>query len=230
MDIDASTLSTLVILVTIFCFGDTLKISQCKNSSGDVYSFSGPALDGKRMVKMDDFRGKVILVVNVATYWGYTQQYVDLNALYPRFNTTLSILAVPCNQFGKQEPGDNAQEILNGLRYVRPGNNFRPSSMFTFFAKQDINGGQPMPLYNFLKAACPPCSEEIGDPSGLFYSPIKVSDVTWNFEKFLISHTGVPLYRFHPSTEISTIIPYIEQAAHLTSYHRLLDEFDLLVK
>jgi len=208
--------SLAIFAIYQFCHGNAQLMSQCDEAPGDVYNFSGPALDGLNTIHLSDYKGKVILLINVATYWGGTSpNYLGLNALYTKFGHDLPILAVPCNQFAYQEPG-KPQEILNGIRYVRPGNNYLPSASISFFAKSNVNGDQAMPIYDFLKTACPPTSIVIGDPSILFYSPIKTTDITWNFEKFLISRTGQPLYRFHPSVEFDVIIPFIQQALNQT--------------
>lgn len=108
------------------------------------------------------------------------------------------VLAMPCNQFGMQEPGKNS-EILNGLKYVRPGEEFEPA--FPVFGKLDVNGDTEHPLYTHLKSVCPHVKLEIGDKSKLFWSNIKVGDITWNFEKFLVRGDGLPYKRYDPGVE-----------------------------
>jgi len=134
-----------------------------------------------------------------------------MNALHARYNDTLVILAVPCNQFELQEPGKN-HEIMNGLRYVRPGNNFIVGPHFHFLAKTEVNGKDEIPLYTFLKGQCHYTKEEIGEKEAMMYNPIRVNDITWNFEKFIISADGKPLWRFHPSTEIDQLFTYLDKA------------------
>ncbi|KAK8744818.1 hypothetical protein OTU49_000635 [Cherax quadricarinatus] len=103
------------------------------------------------------------------------------------------ILGFPCNQFGLQEPGNNS-EILNDVRYVRPGGGFEP--LMTFFEKIDVNGNNEHPLFTFLKSACETTFTEFD--SDLFYEPLRIGDLQWNFEKFLISRDGKPYSRYHP--------------------------------
>ena len=78
----------------------------------------------------------------------YTYQYTQLNAPIDEYSPHFQVLAFPCNQFGRQEPGENS-EILRGIRYVRPGRDFKPN--FPIFAKTEVNGQNEHPLYTFLK-------------------------------------------------------------------------------
>ena len=117
--------------------------------------------------------GRVVLVVNVASYCGYTTQYTDLEALWTRFRDRgLTVLGVPCNQFGDQEPGTN-NEIRNfcSTRY---------GVTFPMLAKQDVNGPNRSPLYRVL----------VESPVG------NGQDIEWNFEKFLVGRDGHVLARF----------------------------------
>jgi len=123
-----------------------------------------------------------------------------MNALQSQF-ADLEVIGIPCNQFGLQEQGRNGTEILNTLKYVRPGNDFEPN--FTMMKKIEVNGKNEDPLYTYLKSQCPPAQDEFPSVHRLYYSPMKVSDVRWNFEKFLINSWGMPVLRypsgFHPS-------------------------------
>lgn len=94
-----------------------------------------------------------------------------------------------------QEPGKNS-EILNGLKYVRPGNGYVPK--LHMFAKSNVNGAQENPLFTWLKGSCPRPTDTISSSSSVSWSPIKVSDIQWNFEKFLIDHNGKPVQRYQP--------------------------------
>ncbi|MPC12004.1 Glutathione peroxidase [Portunus trituberculatus] len=105
------------------------------------------------------------------------------------------ILGFPCNQFNLQEPGVTASEIMNGIKYVRPGGGFEPK--MTLFKKTDVNGKDENSIYTFLKSACPYTDSTFS--SSLFYEPLRVNDIYWNFEKFLIGKNGKPYSRFHPS-------------------------------
>lgn len=111
----------------------------------------------------------------------------------------LAVLGFPCNQFGLQEPGANATEILNGIAYVRPGGGFQPN--FQMFAKTDVNGDDEHPLFTFLKSRCPSTRTGFSDKHSLEYNRFLLSDVRWNFEKFLVSKEGQPVRRYDPSTE-----------------------------
>lgn len=122
-----------------------------------------------------------------------------MSALQARFGDGLVVLAVPCNQFGLQEPGSNATEILNGLKYVRPGAGFAPN--FRMFKKIQVNGDNEHPLYTFLKSVCPATRDGFGDLQELYWKPLKNWDVRWNFEKFLIDPSGRPFMRYDPSAE-----------------------------
>jgi len=106
-------------------------------------------------------------------------------------------LAFPCNQFNLEEPGEN-YEILNGLMHVRPGHGYVPHKNIVFFEKLEVNGDWEHPLFTWLKSVCPPTQELIGPTNWLHYTPIKTTDIVWNFEKFLIDRQGQPRYRYHP--------------------------------
>ncbi|OWF53245.1 Glutathione peroxidase 6 [Mizuhopecten yessoensis] len=108
-------------------------------------------------------------------------------------------LGFPCDQFHNQQPESSGEEILNGLKYVRPGGGFVPN--FQMFGLVEINGKNEHPLFTFLKKYCPPTSDTFQDDSLLLYSPLKVSDIRWNFEQFLIGKDGKPYMRFSPETD-----------------------------
>lgn len=115
----------------------------------------------------------------------------------------MTILGFPCNQFGKQEPGGN-EEILPLLKFVRPGKGFVPN--FRLFEKGDVNGENEQGVFTFLKNACPPAGNSFGNPIGrLFWEPLKISDIKWNFEKFLVGPDGKPLMRWFPRVNVSEV-------------------------
>ncbi|ETE68810.1 Glutathione peroxidase 3, partial [Ophiophagus hannah] len=127
----------------------------------------------------------------------------ELNALQNSLKTDrLVILGFPCNQFGKQEPGQNS-EILQGIKHVRPGGGFVPN--FQLFQKGDVNGENEQKIYTFLKNSCPPVVETFGDTAKLFWSPLKIHDIKWNFEKFLVNPQGKPVMRWFHRTNVSTV-------------------------
>uniref|UniRef100_A0A668AS76 Glutathione peroxidase n=2 Tax=Myripristis murdjan TaxID=586833 RepID=A0A668AS76_9TELE len=115
----------------------------------------------------------------------------------------LTILGFPCNQFGKQEPGKN-HEILSSLKHVRPGNGFVPN--FLLFERGDVNGENEQEIYTFLKNSCPPVGDSFGNPAGrLFWQPMKLTDIKWNFEKFLVGPDGKPVKRWYPKVNVSEV-------------------------
>ncbi|GAA4379825.1 glutathione peroxidase [Paeniglutamicibacter cryotolerans] len=127
---------------------------------------------------LEQFAGKVLLVVNVASECGFTQQYAGLQELHETYRDSgLEILGVPCNQFGGQEPGTDA-EIAAFC-----SSTFAVS--FPLTAKTDVNGENAHPLYRQLTAY----------PSG------EVRDVKWNFEKFLVNRDGQIVGRFGSAVE-----------------------------
>uniref|UniRef100_A0A3B5R3I8 Glutathione peroxidase n=1 Tax=Xiphophorus maculatus TaxID=8083 RepID=A0A3B5R3I8_XIPMA len=108
-----------------------------------------------------------------------------MNALMEMFgNLNFTVLGFPCNQFGLQSPEVN-EEMLNVLKYVRPGGGFVPT--FPVFAKIEVNGLNEEPLFTYLKNYLPFVNPLIGDTKKFYWSPICVNDIRWNFEKFLIN-------------------------------------------
>jgi glutathione peroxidase len=139
-----------------------------------VLKFKMAGIDGKD-VDLAKYRGKVILFVNVASECGYTPQYKGLQALYAKYaKDGLVVLGFPCNDFGNQEPGDNAaiKEFCSKNYKVE----------FDMFAKIAILGNDPAPLYKYLT------SKET--------NPKSPGAVRWNFEKFLIGRDGAIVARF----------------------------------
>ncbi|XP_074648954.1 cuticular glutathione peroxidase-like [Tubulanus polymorphus] len=138
------------------------------------------------------------LVYGDVSYCLTVGNYVDFNALLPRYKN-LHVLGVPCDQFGHQEPAANEYELVNGIKYVRPGHGFTPDANIYFSGKVEVNGPNERPLFTYLKELCPNPVNVIGDPRDLFWHPIKTTDITWNFEKFLIDANGKPVARLNPT-------------------------------
>lgn len=107
------------------------------------------------------------------------------------------MLGYPCNQFGMQEPYATPEELMNGIRWVRPGGNFDPQLDY-FFEKSEVNGENELPIYTYMKGACGPTFSQFSKSHRLFYEPMRVGDIAWNFEKFLIDREGRPYARYHP--------------------------------
>ena len=149
----------------------------------NVYEFSAKSIDGKD-VPLSEYRDKVLLIVNVASRCGYTPQYQGLEALYEKFQDKgLAVLGFPCNQFGAQEPGTEAE--IQGFCSAKFG------VKFPLFAKIDVNGEQAHPLYKYLTSAKP----------GI----LGTEKIKWNFTKFLIDRQGEPVKRYAPGTEPEAI-------------------------
>ena len=147
-------------------------------------------IDG-REVKMDAYRGKVMLIVNVASECGYTRQYEGLQALFARYEAKgLVVLGFPCNQFGGQEPG-SAAEIKQFCSTT-----FRVT--FPLFEKIEVNGAGRHPLYTVLAGKGSPFPGNIG----------------WNFGKFLVGRDGKILQRFDSGVEPddAALVSAIERA------------------
>ena len=143
----------------------------------DIYSVEVTTIDGV-VQSMDSYRGKVLLVVNVASRCGFTSQYAGLQALYDAYRGKgLVVLGFPCDQFGHQEPGDE-EEIKNfcSLTY---------NVTFPMFSKIEVNGSNAHPLYRYLKSA----------KKGL----LGTEAIKWNFTKFLVDRDGTVLKRYAPT-------------------------------
>ncbi|KAJ0015661.1 hypothetical protein NQD34_013951 [Periophthalmus magnuspinnatus] len=129
----------------------------------------------------------------------FVPQYPRLNALMDTFgHLNFTVLGFCCNQFGLQSPEVN-HETLNILKYVRPGGGFVPK--FPIFGRIDVNGLNEEPLFTHLKMLFPQESlpfvnPVIGDIKKFYWSPLKVNDIRWNFEKFLVAADGAPYRRY----------------------------------
>ncbi len=144
-----------------------------------VYEFSAARLDGHEE-KLADYRGQVLLIVNTASACGFTPQYAGLEALYGKLHGDgLTILGFPCNQFGAQEPGSEAE--IGAFCQKNYG------VTFPMFSKIEVNGANAHPLYKYLKDAKP----------GL----LGTEAIKWNFTKFLIGKDGEPVARYAPNTK-----------------------------
>lgn len=144
-------------------------------------------------------------------------QYKQLNELLQTYrsegngNCGFRVLAFPCNQFGLQEPGENAYEILNGLKYVRPGHGFELDRNLKMMQKIEVNGKKESKIFTFLKSRCPVPDNFIDDADKISWSPVRNDDITWNFEKILIDHKGQPYRRYTPTVEPKEITEDIEK-------------------
>jgi glutathione peroxidase len=153
-----------------------------------LFDISATTIDGRAQL-LADYRGQVLLVVNVASQCGFTPQYAGLEALYQRYKDRgFSVLGFPCDQFGHQEPGGEAEiEEFCSTNY---------NVTFPLFAKIDANGPGAHPLYRFLKSEQP----------GVLGS----ESIKWNFTKFLVDRQGRVVKRFAPTTTPDRIAGDIE--------------------
>ena len=140
----------------------------------NVYDFSAKTIEGKDK-PLSEYRGKVLLIVNVASRCGFTPQYEGLQKLYAKYQPKgLEILGFPCNQFGAQEPGTES-EIQSFCQL-----NF--GVKFQLFSKIDVNGEKAHPLFKYLTKDLP----------GI----LGTEAIKWNFTKFLVDREGNPVKRY----------------------------------
>ena len=153
-----------------------------------IHDFTAKAITGED-VSLSDYRGKVLLVVNTASKCGFTSQYEGLEKLHEEFAPRgFAVLGFPCNQFGAQEPGDEAQIAkFCSLTY---------NVTFPMFAKIDVNGAGAHPVYEFLK----------GEKAGL----LGLEAIKWNFTKFLVDQQGRVVERYAPTTTPASLRRDIE--------------------
>jgi glutathione peroxidase len=140
----------------------------------NFYDLSATTIDGNPQ-SFETYRGKTLLIVNVASRCGFTPQYAGLEALWRKFKDRgLVILGFPCNQFGRQEPGEDAEiKQFCASQY---------DVSFPLFAKIDVNGATTHPVYQYLKTAAP----------GVLGSEA----IKWNFTKFLVDANGQVIKRY----------------------------------
>jgi glutathione peroxidase len=142
-----------------------------------IHDIAARRIDGAER-DLSEFKGKVLLIVNVASRCGFTPQYTGLEALYRRYKQRgFEVLGFPCNQFGSQEPGSEAEiGRFCSTNY---------DVTFPMFAKVDVNGAGAHPLYQFLKSEKP----------GVLGTEV----IKWNFTKFLVNRQGDVVKRYAPN-------------------------------
>ncbi|KAF2363040.1 Glutathione peroxidase [Trinorchestia longiramus] len=123
-----------------------------------------------------------------------------MNLLLQKFPGRLQVLCFPTNQFGYQE-NTTSEEMMMSLKHVRPGRGFVP--LAHMFQKTEANGKGAHPLFQFLKTELPRSVDDSGvimtDPKYVIWSPVRRDDLSWNFEKFLVDHKGIPFRRYSKS-------------------------------
>jgi glutathione peroxidase len=144
-----------------------------------IYDIEVKNIDGK-VYKMEKYKGDVLLIVNVASKCGFTNQYAGLESLHEKYHDRgLSVLGFPCNQFLSQEPGTEEQ--------IKEFCSLTFGVKFDMFSKINVNGENTHPLYKYLKA----------NSSGILGTDL----IKWNFTKFLVDKDGKVLKRYAPSTK-----------------------------
>jgi len=160
-------------------------------AASSIYDFTLPSIDGKPM-PLADFKGKVILVVNVASRCGFTPQYTALESVYEKYKDQgFVILGFPANNFGGQEPGTNAEiKTFCSAKY---------SVTFPLYGKVSVKGDDQTPLYKYLTTNA---------------NPSFAGDIKWNFTKFLVDRNGNVVQRFEPQTtpDSPEVLAAIEKA------------------
>jgi glutathione peroxidase len=155
-----------------------------------LYDIRVRTIDGAEQ-SLAGYTGQVLLIVNVASRCGFTPQYTGLEALYQQFRSQgFAVLGFPCDQFGHQEPGDEAE--------IREFCSLNYKLTFPLFAKLEVNGAGAHPLYRFLKEARP----------GL----LGTEAIKWNFTKFLVGRDGAVLQRYAPTDKPESLVAAISAA------------------
>ncbi len=161
-----------------FLFGLTMNSTSFADDHECALNFKAKTIDGEE-VDLEDYEGQVVLVVNVASECGLTKQYKGLQSLYEQYRDKgFVILGFPCNQFGSQEPGSEAE--------IKQFCSTKFNVSFPMFSKVDVNGEHAAPIYQYLT------SKET--------QPTGSGEISWNFEKFLIGRNGQLVHRFAPPT------------------------------
>jgi glutathione peroxidase len=156
-----------------------------------IYDIDVKTIDGKPQ-RLEAYRGKALLIVNVASQCGFTPQYEGLQKLYDEFkDRSFAVLGFPCDQFGHQEPGTEAEiQSFCSTTY---------NVTFPMFAKINVNGSDAHPLYNHLKS----------EKKGLLGS----ESIKWNFTKFLVGPDGSVIKRYAPTDTPASIREDVVQLA-----------------
>lgn len=172
--------------IIVFLVGVFMSFSFANAQS--IYDFTVKDIDGND-VSMSKYKGKVLLIVNVASKCGFTGQYKGLEKLYDDYkDKDFMVLGFPCNQFSNQEPGTNKE--------IKEFCDLTFKVEFDMFSKIDVNGDSAHPLYKFLKS----------EAKGAFGT----ESIKWNFTKFLIDKNGKVVTRFATTTSPKSIAKDIE--------------------
>ena len=176
----------------------------------NIYDYEVEMANGE-MVKLDDYRGKVIIVVNTATGCGFTPHYEPLEAMYEKYHEAgLEIIDVPCNQFAGQTPGtDEEIHEFCALKY---------NTQFPQMKKADVNGENAISLFTYLKSQKGFEGFGKGVKAMAMSAMLKKidkdyknnSDIKWNFTKFVVDRDGNVVARFEPTTDMKELEKCVE--------------------
>jgi glutathione peroxidase len=160
-------------ITAYFLLGLTLTLAGSLFAASSIYDFTLPSIDGKP-IPLASFKGKVVLMVNVASQCGYTPQYTALETIYEKYRDRgFVVLGFPANNFGQQEPGTNAEiKTFCSTKY---------NVTFPMFSKISVEGRDQNPLYAYLTKGA---------------NPSVAGDIQWNFTKFLVDRSGHVVRRF----------------------------------
>jgi glutathione peroxidase len=163
---------------TLLTAGGILVVAGSILAAASIYDFSLPSIDGKSM-PLSSFKGKVVMMVNVASKCGYTPQYSALEAIYEKYKDRgFVILGFPANNFGGQEPGTNEEiKTFCSTRY---------QVTFPMYAKVSVKGEDATPLYQYITKDA---------------NPSVAGEIKWNFTKFLVDRSGKVVQRFEPAVK-----------------------------
>ncbi|MCR5478369.1 MAG: glutathione peroxidase [Ruminococcus sp.] len=177
----------------------------------NIYDYSVPRPDGSEL-KLSEYKGRVMIIVNTATGCGFTPHYEPLEKMYEAYHEKgLEIIDIPCNQFAGQTPGtDEEIHRFCTLKY---------NTKFPQMKKSDVNGENALPLYGYLKSQ----QGFEGFGSGVKAMAMKVAakakdkdyknnpDIKWNFTKFIVDRDGKVVKRFEPTVDMKAVAEYIKK-------------------
>ncbi|WP_282938391.1 glutathione peroxidase [Paenibacillus sp. RC67] len=176
-----------------------------------IYHISAETLQGQE-IQLEQYKGKVLLIVNTASKCGFTPQYTDLQKLHERYSAQgLEILGFPCNQFNEQEPGSS--EEVQSFCQINYG------VQFQLFEKTDVRGHDAHPVFRYLTEQAPFEGFDLSNASGrLLHAFLQEKqpellvgdEIKWNFTKFLVDRNGNVVGRFEPAVEPMDMEPSIE--------------------
>ena len=171
----------------------------------NIYDYSIQDADGNG-IPLKNYKGKVLLIVNTATACGFTPHYKELEQMYEKYHDNgLEIIDVPCNQFGKQAPGTDAE--------IREFCTLNYNTKFRQMKKSDVNGENELPLYAYLKTQKKFEGFGGGETAKMLDEFIKKSnpdykndsDIKWNFTKFIVDRSGTVVARFEPPCPMADV-------------------------